>query len=44
MSTRRPILGEMAPTVNLVDFEGRPWTLAEHRGSAVVLIFHRHIH
>jgi len=40
----RPQIGRPAPAVDVVDTEGRPWRLADHRGHVVVLIFHRHIH
>lgn len=40
----RPREGEPAPEIELVDLDGRPWRLRDHRGHPVVLIFHRHIH
>ena len=40
----RPEIGLPAPPVALDDADGRPWRLADHLGSHVVLIFHRHIH
>jgi len=37
-------VGDPAPDVELLDVDGRSWSLADHRGRPVVLIFHRHIH
>ncbi len=36
-------LGESIDNVTLLDHRGQPWTLAEHAGTPVVLIFHRHL-
>jgi len=36
-------VGDPVPDVELVDHEGRPWRLGEHRGRPVVLILHRHL-
>ena len=36
-------VGDPAPELELVDHEGLPWRLADHRGHPVVLIFHRHL-
>jgi peroxiredoxin len=44
MTAGRPTLGGIAPEVEFLDGDGRPWRLSEQRGSVVVLIFHRHIH
>lgn len=41
---RRPVIGEPAPDIELVDETGMPWRLADQRGRPVVLVFHRHIH
>jgi peroxiredoxin len=35
--------GDPAPDIVLVDHEGEPWRLHDHRGRNVVLIFHRHL-
>jgi peroxiredoxin len=35
--------GDSAPLFELPTCEGRRWRLADHRGRAVVLIFHRHL-
>jgi len=40
----RPVVGSAAPHVRLPDSVGNIWNLDDHRGRAVVLIFHRHIH
>jgi peroxiredoxin Q/BCP len=32
-------VGDQAPDFNLVDQDGKPWSLAEHRGRPVVLYF-----
>jgi len=40
----RPAIGEAAPEIALTDFEGNLWRSEDHRGRAVVVIFHRHIH
>ena len=37
------VVGDLAPDVELVDHEGRPWRLADHRGRPVLLVFHRHL-
>jgi hypothetical protein len=47
--TERPALGELAPTIDLMAIEPGAteqsrWRLQDHRGRAVLLIFHRHIH
>lgn len=39
----RPTIGRPAPEVSLPDSTGKRWSLSEHRGRPVVLIFHRHI-
>lgn len=36
--------GDRAPDVELTDDAGRNWRLGDHRGSAVVLVFHRHFY
>ena len=35
--------GELVPDVALVDHDGRPWHLGDHRGRPIVLILHRHL-
>lgn len=44
MNERRPAVGDLSPDVEFLDSAGRPWRLTAHRGSVVVLVFHRHIH
>ena len=36
-------VGDQAPSIDLLTHDGRRWTLADHRGHPVVLIFHRHL-
>ncbi|HWC10235.1 MAG TPA: hypothetical protein VG455_03340 [Acidimicrobiales bacterium] len=36
-------VGDLAPEIALPDHLGRVWRLSEHRGRAVVLLFHRHL-
>ncbi|MEM7139612.1 MAG: hypothetical protein AAF548_01190 [Actinomycetota bacterium] len=36
--------GSRGLDLTFTDAAGEPWSLAERRGSIVVLIFHRHIH
>lgn len=36
-------VGDAAPEIDLPDHAGRRWRLSDHRGRAVVLIFHRHL-
>jgi peroxiredoxin len=38
-----PEIGDIAPDLALSDHDGTPWSLHDHRGSNVVLIFHRHL-
>jgi len=40
----RPVVGEPAPSVSLIDSAGTPWRLVDQHGRNIVLIFHRHIH
>ncbi|MDH4168695.1 MAG: peroxiredoxin family protein [Acidimicrobiia bacterium] len=40
----RPVIGEAAPPIDLVDADGRRWWLRDQLGRPVVVIFHRHIH
>jgi len=40
----RPGVGATAPDLDLQQYGGGRWRLGDHRGRAVVLIFHRHIH
>lgn len=35
--------GDPAPDLDLVDADGQPWRLSDHRGRPVVLLFHRHL-
>jgi peroxiredoxin len=35
--------GELVENFTLPDDQGRPWTLAAHRGRTVLLIFNRHL-
>ncbi len=35
--------GELIPDFTRTDDRGQPWTLSEHRGRPVLLIFHRHL-
>lgn len=42
-SPRRLAEGEVLPDVALVDHDGRPWRLSDHRGRHLVLILHRHL-
>lgn len=44
MTPPAPAVGAIAPDVTFLDADGRPWRLADQRGSVVVLVFHRHIH
>jgi peroxiredoxin len=37
-------VGDVAPATNAVRADGRPWSIDEHRGRNLLLIFHRHIH
>jgi peroxiredoxin len=43
--TPRNVIGEgdLLPSLALVDHEGNPWSLQEHRGRPIVLILHRHL-
>ena len=43
-SLPRPLVGDPAPAIDLIDTEGQRWRLADHLGTPVVVIFHRHIH
>ncbi len=43
-SVSRPTVGDLAPSITATHPDGRPWSLADHRGRTIVLIFHRHIH
>jgi peroxiredoxin len=36
-------IGDAVPDVDLVDEEGRPWRIGDHRGHPVVLVLHRHL-
>ena len=36
-------VGDPAPAFELPDHDGGTWRLEDHRGSPVVLIFHRHL-
>lgn len=36
-------VGDQAPEISLPDDNGGTWTLTEHRGRPVVLLFHRHL-
>jgi hypothetical protein len=36
-------IDDLVPDVDLLDHDGRPWRLSEHRGRPVVLILHRHL-
>jgi|GEM_PF-2333126 len=40
----RPTLGAPAPDITAAFPDGRPWSITDHRGRHLVLIFHRHIH
>ncbi|MEM9516191.1 MAG: hypothetical protein AAGA42_15180 [Actinomycetota bacterium] len=40
----RPVLGDPAPPIALPTLDGPVWRSEQHRGSLVVVIFHRHIH
>ncbi len=50
VSTSRNMTGHLLvgegvkPNLNLPDSEGNIWSLDDHAGRTVVLIFHRHIH
>ncbi len=35
--------GDLVADFALIDDSGATWRLAEHRGTPVVLIFHRHL-
>jgi peroxiredoxin len=35
--------GDQMPDVELTDHIGAPWRLADHRGSRLLLILHRHL-
>lgn len=36
-------IGDLVEDFTLTDDRGGSWTLAEHRGRTVLLIFHRHL-
>ncbi|HVM06418.1 MAG TPA: hypothetical protein VM242_14720 [Acidimicrobiales bacterium] len=36
-------VGDRAPEIDLPDSVGDRWRLSDHRGAAVVLLFHRHL-
>ena len=36
-------VGDQAPAIDLPTHDGRRWTLQQHLGRPVVLIFHRHL-
>ncbi len=36
--------GDPAPPIDLVDERGERWSLADHGGRDVVLVFHRHFY
>ncbi|BAN02035.1 hypothetical protein YM304_17210 [Ilumatobacter coccineus YM16-304] len=40
----RPTIGLPAPDIDLPSSRGGRWKLADHRGRAVVVVFHRHNH
>ncbi|MEZ5330469.1 MAG: hypothetical protein R2991_00110 [Thermoanaerobaculia bacterium] len=35
--------GDTVDDFTLLDDQSRPWTLREHRGRPVLLVFHRHL-
>jgi len=35
--------GELLPDTPLVDHQGNPWRLSDHRGRPVLLVLHRHL-
>lgn len=37
-------VGDPAPTIELTDDTGKPWSTTGHPGRHVVLIFHRHFY
>lgn len=37
-------IGDPVGPIDLVSDDGQPWRLSDHRGRAVLLIFHRHLH
>ncbi len=45
MASLRTVIavGEPMPDPQLVDHDGNPWRLSQHRGGPVVLILHRHL-
>lgn len=43
-SPDRPEVGELAPIIAARHPDGRPWSITDHRGRTLVMIFHRHIH
>jgi peroxiredoxin len=36
-------VNEIAPEIDLPDDEGGRWRLSDHRGTPVLVIFHRHL-
>ncbi len=38
-----PVVGNPFPANTLVDHRGDEWTIEQHRGRPVLLIFHRHL-
>ncbi len=37
-------VGDLAPSIHLIDQDGNQWRSEDFIGRAVVLIFHRHLH
>lgn len=36
-------VGDLVPDLVLIDHDGAPWQVSEHRGRPVVLVLHRHL-
>ncbi len=37
-------VGDLAPSIHLIDQDGNQWNSEDFLGRAVVLVFHRHLH
>ena len=36
-------VGDAVPDIALVDHDGNPWRVEDHRGRPILLILHRHL-
>ena len=44
MNSARPLaVGDLLPDTELLDADGRPWLISDHRGRSLVLVLHRHL-